>query len=220
MWNYYRDEPNSDTDDNEIKHSIINSKTFGYKANFIGSVTHNNSTKNDVKFVAPSKYLSNIWRSLNMGLINCEVELILTWFKNCVLISKSTRDDNYNGPIDRKINTPENAIFQITNKMFQLLLYQKKMTQKRLEQIKSGFKKTIKWNKYRSQMTFQPQNNNSNYLIDPTFTNVNILFVLSFQRIAGEDNTTKDYRDYFSHYYVPNIRIKDFNVLIDGKSFF
>ena len=69
-------------------------------------------------------------------------------------------------------------------------------------------------------MTIQPQNNNLNYLIDPTFTNVNRLFVLSFQRIAGENNTTKDYRDSFSHYYVPNVRIKDFNVLIDGKSFF
>ena len=69
-------------------------------------------------------------------------------------------------------------------------------------------------------MTIQSQNNNFNYLIDPTFTNVNKLFALSFQRIAGENNTTKDYRDSFSHYYVPNVEIKDFNVLIDGKSFF
>ena len=91
---------------------------------------------------------------------------------------------------------------------------------KLLDQLKSGFKRTIKWNKYRSQMTVQPQNNNLNYLIGPTFTNLNRLFVLSFQRIAGENNTTKDYRDSFSHYYVPNARIKDFNVLIDGKSFF
>ena len=68
--------------------------------------------------------------------------------------------------------------------------------------------------------TVQPQNNNLNYLIDPTFKTVNRLFVLSFQRIAGESNTTKDHRDSFSHYYVPNARIKDFNVLIDGKSFF
>ena len=45
-------------------------------------------------------------------------------------------------------------------------------------------------------------------------------FVLSFQIIAGENNTTKDYRDCFSHYYIPNVRIRDFNVLIDGKSFF
>ena len=43
---------------------------------------------------------------------------------------------------------------------------------------------------------------------------------MSFQRIAGKNNTTQDYRDSFSHYYVPNIRIKSFNVLIDGESFF
>ena len=71
-------------------------------------------------------------------------------------------------------------------------------------------------------MTIQPQNNNLNYLIDPTFTSVNRLFVLSFQRIAGENNTAKDYRDSFSNYYVPNIgvRVRDFNVLIVGKCFF
>ena len=104
--------------------------------------------------------------------------------------------------------------------MFQLLLYQKKNDTKLLEQLNLGFERTINWNKYRSQITIQFQNNNLNYLIDPTFTNANRLFVLSFQRIAGENNTTKDYRDSFSHYYVPNARIKDFNVLIDGKSFF
>ena len=69
-------------------------------------------------------------------------------------------------------------------------------------------------------MTIQPQSNNLNYLIDPKFINVNRLFVLSFQRIAGENNAEKDYRDSFSRYYVPNVRIKDFSVLIDGKSFF
>ena len=63
---------------------------------------------------------------------------------------------------------------------------------KLLEQLKSGFKRTIKWNKYRSQMTIQPQNNNLNYLIDPTFTNVNRLFVLSFTRDNEVDN-----RDFF-----------------------
>ena len=88
-----------------------------------------------------------------------------------------------------------------------------------LENLKSGFKKTIKWNKYRSQMTIQNNNNNLNYLIDPTFTSVNTLFVLSFESIE-ENNVKKDYRDSFSHYYVPNIQIKDYNVLIDGKSFF
>ena len=67
-------------------------------------------------------------------------------------------------------------------------------------------------------MNIQPKNNKLNYLIDPTFASVNRLFVLSFQRIAGENNTRKDYRDSFSHYYVPIIEIKDFNVLIVGRS--
>ena len=86
---------------------------------------------------------------------------------------------------------------------------------KLLEQLKPGFKKTIKWNKYKPQMTIQPQNNNLNYLIDPTFTNVNRLFVLSFTRNNAGDN-----RNSFSRYYIPNVEIKYFNVLIDGKCFF
>ena len=64
-------------------------------------------------------------------------------------------------------------------------------------------------------MTFQPQNNNLKYLIDPTFTNVNRLFVLLFVRNNASDN-----RDSFSDYCVPKVEIKYFNVFIDGKSFF
>ena len=61
-------------------------------------------------------------------------------------------------------------------------------------------------------MIIQPQNNNLNYLIDPTFTNVNRLFVLFFPR---NNNTASRY--YYSSYYVPKVKISDFNVLIDGK---
>ena len=68
-------------------------------------------------------------------------------------------------------------------------------------------------------MTIQSNNNNLNCLINPTFTSVNRLFVLSFERIE-ENNANKDYRHSFSHYYVPSVETKDFNVLIDGKSFF
>ena len=66
-----------------------------------------------------------------------------------------------------------------------------------------------------TQMTIQPQNNNLNYLIDPTFTNANRLFVLSFPRNNNIDN-----RYSYSNYYVPKIKMNDFNVVIDGKSFF
>ena len=65
----------------------------------------------------------------------------------------------------------------------------------------------IKWNKYRPQMTIKPPNDKLNYLIVPTFTIANRLFVLSFSR-----NNEDDSRDSFSHYYVPNAKIKDFNV--------
>ena len=141
-----------------------------------------------------------------MPLINCEVELILTWFKNCMLISKSTRDDDYHEPIDRKIDTPENAIFQITDTKLYLpvVTLSKENDIKLFEQLKTGFKRTLKWNKYKSQITVQPQNNNLNYLIDPTFTNVNRLLVLSFARTNAGDN-----RDSFSDYYVQNVEIKD-----------
>ena len=77
LWNYYKDEPNSSTDDDNITHSILNPESIDYKANFMeNGVTNNNLTKNDVKVVVPSKHLSNFWKSLNVSLINCEVELI------------------------------------------------------------------------------------------------------------------------------------------------
>ena len=79
LWNYYRDKPNSSVSGNNITHSILNSEAFDYKTNFMqNGVTHNNLTKNDVKVVVPLKQLSKSWRSLNIPLINCEVELILT----------------------------------------------------------------------------------------------------------------------------------------------
>ena len=190
LCNYYRDQPNSSTDNN-ITHSILNLKSFDYKANFMeNSVTNNNLIKDDVKIVIPLMHLSNFSKNLNMPLINCEVELILTWFKNCVLIDKLTRDANYNADsIVPKIGNPENATFNITDTKLcvPVVTLSKESDIKLLGKLKSGFKKTIKWNKYRSQMTVQNNNNNLNYLIDLTFTNVNRLFVLSFERIEEDD---------------------------------
>ena len=82
---------------------------------------------------------------------------------------------------------------------------------KLLEQSKAGFKRIIKWNKYRSEMTKQTKTNNLNYLIDPKFTKVNRLFALSFEN--------EDYRTSFSKYFTPKVERRGFNVLIDGKSF-
>ena len=119
-------------------------------------------------------------------------------------------------------NPPTGLEFQIkdTKLYVPVVTLSKENDIKLLEKLKSGFKKTIKWNKYRSQMTIQNNNNNNlNCLIDPTFTNVNRLFVLWF-KIIEENNVKKYYRDSFWHYYVTKVGIKDFNVLIDAKSFF
>ena len=85
---------------------------------------------------------------------------------------------------------------------------------KLLTNLKSEFKIEIKWNKYRSQMSTEAANNNLNILIDPTFTNVNRLFVLAYQ-VDNNDN-----RKSFLQFYLPRIMIKDFNFIIDKLRFF
>ena len=107
LWNYYRDEPSSTIGDQNITHSILNSESFDYKASFMeNGVTHDDLTKNDIKAVVPLKYFSNFWRHLDIPLINSEVELILTWFKHCVLIDKSAREADYGADLN---DNPENA---------------------------------------------------------------------------------------------------------------
>ena len=80
LWDFKRDEVvnNADVTNNN------NAPSFKYKASIIGN-TENNGTKNGVKIAVPLKYLSNFWRSLEMPLINCKVELLLKWIENCVL---------------------------------------------------------------------------------------------------------------------------------------
>ena len=111
-------------------------------------------------------------------------------------------------------NSPESAAFKIKDCKLYLpvVTLSAENDNKILEQLKTGYKRTIKWNQYRSEMSNQTKNNNLNYFIDPTFTNMNRLFVLTFEN--------EDDRSSFSKYYVPKVEIKDFNVLVDGKPFF
>ena len=83
-----------------------------------------------------------------------------------------------------------------------------------LTHLKSRFKRTITWNKYLSQVTDQEVNNNLNFLIDPTFTDADRLFVLSFKNDVVNRNLI------LNDYYLPKVQIKNFNAIVDGKSFF
>ena len=81
-----------------------------------------------------------------------------------------------------------------------------------LQQLKSGFKRTINWKKYQSSIKTYAKNRYLNHLVDPSFQGVKRVFVLSFQ---NEDDRTSQ-----STYYLPKVEIKDYNVIIDGKKFF
>ena len=117
-----------------------------------------------------------------MPLIVCEVELILTWSKNCALV-----DMTVNADANPAIVAPTGLEFKITDtKLYvPVVTLSIENDDNFLEQLKSGFKSTIKWNKYKSEMTNQTKTDHLNYLIDPTFNKVNRLFVLLIENEEG-----------------------------------
>ena len=163
--NYYRDEPNSFLRgaNNNVNYSIKDSKLFDYKTSITEKLEGNN-TEEEVEIVGLLKYLSNFWRTLDIPLINCEVNLILTWSKNCVLASRATRDaaPAHGGNLAvTRVNNQTNATFKITDtKLYvPVVTSSTKDDNNFLKQLKTGFKRTIKWNKCRSEMTNQTKTN-------------------------------------------------------------
>ena len=220
LYNYYRDELSDDADHNNFDNiKVVNSNTLKYKNKITGN-TYNidvgvdgyNVNKNgtqEVELAIPLKYLGNFWRSLNIPLISCEVSLELKWNKNCVITSLEERQVDAGPPVVRD-NSPTGATLAIND----CKLYIPVVTLSKDDEtnLKSGFKREIIWNKYRSQMTMEAINNNLNILIDPTFTNVNRLFVLAYQNV--------DDRQSYDEFYLPKVMIKDYNVIIDKLAFF
>ena len=132
-----------------------------------------------------------------MPQINCEINLILTWSKNCV-ITDSTGERKF-AITDTKLYVP--VVTLSTNNNAKLL-----------QQLKPGFKKTISWNKYESSIKTFARNRYLNYLTNPSFQGVNRLFVLSFEN--------KSDRSSHSAHYLAKVEIKDCNVMIDGRNVF
>ena len=103
------------------------------------------------------KYLSNFWRTLEMPLINCEVNLILTWSADCVIIYTNVANQ-----------IPTFTITE-TNLYVPVVTLSTQDNAKLLPQLKSGFKRTISWNKYLAKPELLAQNVNLNHLIEPSF---------------------------------------------------
>ena len=144
LWQYYKDDPNDNLKDY---------KSFKSKVKITGNTPAAGNTK-DVERIVPLKYLSNFWRTIEMPLINCEVNLILKWSKDFVIT---------NSRGERKFAITETKLY------VPVVTLSTKDNEKLLQQLKSGFKKTINWNKYESSIKTFAQNRYLNYLINPSF---------------------------------------------------
>ena len=188
LWNYYRDKID-DVDDN-----ASDDKSFEYKTKLIGKSPKRPARPGNegdadrppqppvptlhVEVTITLKYLSNFWRSLDLPMMDCEIQLNLLWTKDCVLIQHHNNITRKNFMItSTKLYVPVVTLSTDDNAKF-------------LENVKQGFKRTIPWNNYSSETTAQLKTNNLDYLIDPSFRNINRLFVLSFKN--GNNDPTRD----------------------------
>ena len=199
LWQYCKDIP-AIYNDNAIVDVTNNNLTdsINFKVKMTGQ-TGDNGTKN-VEIMVPLKYLSNFWRTLEMPLINCEINLMSTWSANCVIVSIDVENQIATFSItDTKLYVPVVTLSTQDNV-------------KLLEQLKSGFKRVINWNKYSSKPKLLAQNPNLNHLFEPSFQGIDRLFVLAFENDAQRTGS--------KGYYLPNVEIQNYNVMINGENVF
>ena len=187
-----------------------NAPSFKYKANLIGNTVADgrNKKKEGVKIAVPLKYLSNFWRSLEMPLTNCKIELSLNWIENCILSTSGTA-----------------ATFEILDaKLYIPIVTLKTEGNTKLSKLlNEGFKRPIYWNEYKviSDKTVEiATNNGEKYvreLVDSSWQAVKRLFVLAYKNTA-DDNSQVSF-DFFRKYFLPRIKIENYNIEIDGRNF-
>ena len=145
LWQYYTYEPNN---------NLVDSESFKSKIKITGK-TPDNGNEKDVEIMVPLKYLSNFWRTLEMPFMNCKVTLMLT--STCIITNSSGA-----------------GAFEITDtKLYvPVVTLSTQVNSKLLEQLTSDFKRVINWNKYLSKPELLAQNQNLNYLVEPSFQGV------------------------------------------------
>ena len=201
LWNFKRDEITNNADLNND-----NAHSFKYKANLIGN-TENNGTKNGVKIAVPLKYLSNFWRSSEMPLINCKVELSLKWYETCLPTAATTVTFTIT---DAKLYVP---IFTLS------IEDNSKLT----KLLNKGFKISIYWDEYKvtpSKTVEIAAVNDVKYireLLDSSCQGVKTLFVVTYNNTAGNDQVSVDS---YKKYFLPSVKIDKYNIEFDGRNFY
>ena len=184
LWQYCKQIPAVDNNDNIVNFGGANAtNSFNFKTKITGQASADNNDGNiagrvDVEIMVPLKHLSNFWRTLEMPLINCEIELILDWSANCVIIYTD---------VDNEVPTLTTTE---TNLYAPVVTLSTEDNSKLLPQLKNAFKRTITWNKYLEKPESLAQNANLNHLIESRFQGINRLFVLALenddQRISNK----------------------------------
>ena len=187
LWQYKRDEPALDNNNNIIDFPANNNNSISFKVKQQLTGEIGNGGTKDVEIMVPLKYLSNFWRKLEMPLINYEITLQLKWSRKCILVAR----------------TPANQLpeFKITDSKLcvPVVTLSTQDNVKLLKELESRFNLN------------QAQTRYLDFLIDLSFQGVNRLFILSFK--------DEDGRESYTQYYLSNVEIKYYNVLIDGRKF-
>ena len=200
LWQFKRDEIIGN-----INLTNNNSSSFKYKSNLIGNTDADgaNRKKEGVKIVVPLKYLSNFWRSLEMPLINCKVELSLKWTENCMFTTAANANKVIFKITDAKLYVPIVTLSTEDNAKLSKLLSE-------------GFKRPVYWKEY-SVMAEKSYNAIAliRELIDPSCQRINRLFGPAYE--DGDNRVTVD-----SHrrYFLPKVEIKNYNIEINGINFY
>ena len=197
-----------------------NATSLVYKSKLISGTDDNNV--NDVELVVPLKYVSNFFRSLELPLGNCKIDLEFTWHKDCMISSA----DATAGQV---------VSFMITNtKLYvPVVTLSTKDNANLTKLLIEGFKRTIYWNQYVSKPFREIPHKKTGitrFALDAAFQGVKILFVLAFEDTRADEAAdapaprnlvaSRVIRDGYRKYFVPRVDIASYNVLIDGRNFF
>ena len=215
LYQFKRDEP----PDNNAEVGN-NTTSIMYKSKLIKGTDNNNV--NNVKLVVPLKYVSNFFRSLEMPLVNCKIDLELTWHKDCMISSA-----------DAAANHVVSFMITDTKLYVPVVTLSTKDNTNLTKQLNEGFKRTIYWNQYVSKPfpeTPHKKTGITRFALDAAFQGVNRLFVLAFE--DTRDNEAADapaprnlvanqvIRNSYRKYFVPRVDITSYNMLIEGRNFY
>ena len=215
LYQFKRDEPPDDNADvGNATSSLV------YKSKLIKGTDNNNVT--NVRLVVPLKYLSNFFKSLEMPLVNCKIDLELTWYKDCMISSA-----------DAAANRVVSFMITDTKLYAPIVTLSTKDNTNLTKQLNEGFKRTIYWNQYVSKPFPETPHKKTGitiFALDAAFQGVNRLFVLAFDDTPADEtadapaprNLAANHliRNSYRKYFVPRVDITSYNVLIDGRSFY